>query len=459
MDATGQIGAIRQDLPVPQPRATGLRTLVLGGSALAWIAMFAITVTVVVWNARDSVRDETDSAFRMANAVATTRLPTSFDRKDMMAQAARIATEIRGQRHVSAELRDAAGQPVALPAPPATRDLAPEWFADLLRPEPRRDLIPITQYPNVLGVLEISTSPADEIAEVWQDLRVLLPLLAVTALLAIGVTMALTALVLRRLAALGAALDRMRAGDLDQHAPQSGLAELNSLTDGVNALAAHLAQERAHNRRLQARMMTLAEAERARIASDLHDQIGPQLFALQAAVGQAAQGPRTGHPPDLDLADNLAAISRHSDAIRKTARAAIDDLRLSPAEGARLPEMLQELVFEFQEMAPDTDIGLDWSEPLPDPDEAGQIALYRFVRESVLNALRHAAPAWIEVGLFQDAGRIVARVSDDGSGPAGRRRGLGQAGMQDRASALGATYLPPRRDQDRTVTEFRMPQP
>ncbi|SMO66350.1 LapD/MoxY N-terminal periplasmic domain-containing protein [Paracoccus laeviglucosivorans] len=452
MDATGQIGTMAKAQPVGRRRGMALSGIALGGSALVWIVMFAITVTVVIWNARDSVRQETESAFRLANAAATLRLPTSFGRKDMMAEAAMIAADIRSQRHVTAELRDVQGKPVPLPDLATPRDKVPDWFAALLRPEPQRDLIPVTHYPNVLGVLEIRTEPSDEIAEVWRDLRVLLPLLLVTALVAIGVTMAVTGLVLRRLGLLGAALDQMRAGNLEQRAPLTGLTELNDLTEGVNALAAHLAQERAENRRLQARMMTLAEAERARIASDLHDEIGPQLFALHAAVGQA-----TRHKTDPELAETLGAISRHSDAIRKSARAAIDDLRLGPADGASLPEMLHELLIEFEDLAPNTAFRFAADDDLPDPDEAGQIAIYRFVRESVLNALRHAAPAQIGVEL-RAGSELVARVTDDGVGAAvSQRRGMGQTGMRDRAAALGATWLAPERRDERTVTEFRIP--
>lgn len=454
MDATGQIGAIpKQDQPRPA-RVMGLRSLALIGSALAWLAMFAVTVSVVIWNARGSVQDETDAAFHLANSFATMRLPTSFGRKDMMTEAAQIAIDIRAQRHVTAELRDAGGKVIELPPLPEREDAPPQWFADLLRPEPKRDVFPITQYPNVLGVLEIRAEPSDEIAEVWHDLRLLLPLLGVMALVAIGVTVAVTGLVLRRLGLLRNALDRMRDGALDQPAPLTGLRELNALTEGVNALANHLAVERAENRRLQTRMMTLAEAERARIASDLHDEIGPQLFALHAAVGQASR-----QDADAELAEALAAIGRHSAAIRKSARSAIDDLRLSPTEGATLAETVHELLIEFEDMAPDTAFRLDAPPDLPEPDEAGQIAVYRFVRESVLNALRHARPTQIHVHLDQQDHQTVARVSDDGTGPRqGNRRGLGQSGMRDRAAALGATYLPPERRDQMTVTEFRISQ-
>nr|WP_010397420.1 LapD/MoxY N-terminal periplasmic domain-containing protein [Paracoccus sp. TRP] len=462
MEATSHIAAAAKDRTSARRASShgvSLRLLALGGSVLAWVAIFAIVASVLILNARRAVEDEAGPAFRLANAFATLHLPTAFERRDVMADAARIAAEIEAQRHLSAELRDAAGRAVALALPPRLPPAeVPEWFAALIRPEPLRELIPIAQYPNVLGVIEIRTDPQDEIAEAWQNFRLILPLLAAMALAAIAITMSITGLVLRRLGLLGAALDRMRAGEPGQRAPQTGLRELATLSDGVNALAEHLAAEQAKNRRLQGRMLTLAEAERARIASDLHDSIGPQLFALQAAVGQA--GRATEAATDPTLSETLAAVSRHAAAIRQSARAAIDDLRMAPAKGASLAEMVQEQLIEFADAAPQVDITFDCPSDLAEPGEAGRIALYRFIRESVLNALRHASPSTIRVRLTGAKRGIFASVSDDGSGPAAPgRTGLGQTGMRDRASALGGRYVPPRRDRDWTLTEFHLPCP
>ena len=462
MDASGHIAA-----PIagyaPQRRMVSLRSMAFGGAVLGWLVAFAIVVSVLVASTRDAVRDEARSALRLASAAATLRLPTAFERRDLMAEATAIAARIDALRHVSAELRDSTGRPVALPAEAlASADVpapAPGWFAALIAPEPERELIAVTQYPNLLGMLEIGTDPRDEIAEAWHDLRLILPLLAATALVAVGVTMAITSLLLRRLQGLGTALDGMRAGALDRRAPHSRVAEIARLGEGVNALAAHLADERAENRRLQGRMMTLAEAERARIASDLHDGIGPRLFALQAAIAQAERAAATQGSAELD--DALGAVAHHAGAIRQGTRAAIDDLRLGPAEGAGLDEMVKELLIEFADMAPETRIALaPGASASPDPGEAGRIAVFRFVRESVLNALRHAAPGQITVTLAGDGGWLLARVTDDGRGPgANPPRGLGQAGMRDRAAALNGHYKPPRREADRTVTEFRLPCP
>jgi two-component system sensor histidine kinase UhpB len=66
----------------------------------------------------------------------------------------------------------------------------------------------------------------------------------------------------------------------------------------------------------------------------------------------------------------------------------------------------------------------------------------------------------VRVELQDDDSALTARVCDDGTGPAALsgKRGLGQTGMRDRATALGASYQPPRRQAGWTITEFRIPQ-
>ena len=70
-------------------------------------------------------------------------------------------------------------------------------------------------------------------------------------------------------------------------------------------------------------------------------------------------------------------------------------------------------------------------------------------------ALADHAPAPWQLGSvshlpLDGGGWLLARVTDDGSGPgANPPRGLGQAGMRDRAAALNGHYKPPRREADR----------
>lgn len=431
------------------------------GSAVAGLIMCTIVSLILILHARNAVQQETDSAFLMASAAATVTLPTAFGGEDMVVRAVRLADEIDNLRHVSAWVEDAAGRRLTAGDSTVVQSDMPGWLAAWLTPPPRSDIFPLRQYPNVHGIFHLTTDPRDEIAKTWQNLRVILPLLAAAVGVMIVVTMVFTMIVQRRLRAVGRAMERMREQDYSRPVPDSGLAELAMLTGGVNGLAAHLEHERAENRRLHARIMTLTESERSKIASDLHDEVGPQLFALRAAIGQATSvAGRLTDDHQEELQDALGAISRHAMAMQNSTRNAIENLRPVGMDHASLEEMLQELGLSFSEIAPEVQIGT-WI--TPDANAVGEveISLYRFLRESVLNAIRHADPRNIQITVDCDPGvsaAIRARVRDDGSGPlpAGQP-GLGQRGIQDRALAIGATYIPPYKQDGWTVTELRIP--
>lgn len=435
------------------------------GAAAAGFLICAIVSAILISHARNAVREETDQAFLLATAAATFQLPTSFGRENAVVQARRFASEIDALRHVTARLDDAQGRPVTLDPPQVAAPApVPGWLTRLLSPPPRSEIFPIRHYPNVVGIVTISNDPSDEIAKTWESLRVILLLLVMAVLVMGAITMAITLFVTRRLGQFHQVMQQMQANDLNVRAPDSALRELSHLSNGINALAAHLRQGRSENQQLQERMMTLAESERARIASDLHDDMGPLLFALSAAAGQARQSAkRLANPQDgasLALGESLDAVTRHAQAVQRSARSAIEDLQPITIDDATLDELLHELVLSFGEMAPEIDLALD-ADPHAQSSQAAEIAIYRFVRESVLNAIRHANPSQIRIELFQQSQpqpRLVARVCDNGTGPTpGRRTGLGQSGMEERAQMLGAVYHPPIRKNDQTVTEFWMP--
>lgn len=416
--------------------------------------MCVIVSLILVFNARNSVREETQSAFILARAAATARLPVNFTRGDMLTEAEILAIEIDRLRHVSAWVTDNTNL-ITTPREGGEQNIqtVPGWLVGVLTPPPQNDIIPIRQYPNILGILHIATDPSDEIAKTWRNLRIILPMLAAAAILMVALTMGATLIVQRRLRSVGLAMAEMQDGVTARQAPDSNIVELALLTEGANTLSTHLQAERAENRRLQSRIVALAEAERARIASDLHDQIGPQLFALGAAIGQARDQSATAPPA---LRDTLSAIERHAQAIQKSTRSAIEDLRPIGMDDASLDEMLSELILDFAENAPDTLIELD-ADPACESSEAVEVAIYRFIRESVLNALRHAAPSYIRVTLSQEGDALLAQVVDNGSGLGNGRVGLGLSGIEDRAIAVGARYTPPYREGKLTKTILRTP--
>ena len=80
--------------------------------------------------------------------------------------------------------------------------------------------------------------------------------------------------------------------------------------------------------------------------------------------------------------------------------------------------------------------------PVSVHDPAAPSHLYRIAQEAVNNALKHAAPTEIRVGLEQRAGLLILEVDDDGDGYAETPRSSGGIGleiMRHRAQLLGGT--------------------
>lgn len=426
----------------PATRGFSLRLVTAGLAVAGALLIGAVAMAALIGNARLSVAQETQAAFQLARITATLQMPPSSRGAAVLDDALILVRELDAQRHVSARAVDPRGAVLYNSAP---RDQsAPEWFARMIRPEPQTDIFAVIRYPAILATLHLTTDPYDEIAKAWQAFRIILPVLGAAVALMVAVPSGLAFFVIGRLRRVTATLGRIEAGDLTARATPERATELRGLTHGVNTLARHLAREKADNDRLTQRLLHQSEVERARIASDLHDRIGPQLFALRAA---------TLGPPD---AETTEAIARYAAEIQAGARAAIRDLRPMAAGDLSLAELLEELVAEFREIDPALTITLD-ADPAARADGLAEISAWRFVRESVLNALRHGGARDIAVRLSRDGAVLILTVSDDGRGPArDAMPGMGQTGIADRARALGSDWTKPVRRGNRTVTELRI---
>lgn len=449
------------------PRRLSLLGLVAALSTAFGIFLCLAIAGILVANARGAIREEAASAFASAQSAAENLLALNLSGPRALESALRLSRGIDALRHVSAHITavpSATGQPQPGIIEANTPPLAPQWFARLLRPQIETGLFPISNDPGVGAHIRISSDPSDEIAEIWQDFRAIIPLLAVAGLAMIGFTLTINNLILRRLRRIQDTIGAIRQGDVARRAPGDNLVEFAVLADGVNDLAEHLQAERSDNDLLHNRLLSLSESERAIIASDLHDEMGPQLFALNAALAQAqvalddVEGKGRGQ-----LEDALAASVRHAQSVCDSARTAICDLRPMLIGHGSLTDLLQDLVADFADIAPRATIRLDGACDMRS-DELVELSIYRFVRESVLNAIRHGNADRIDITLHCDnaaPGLVKTRITDNGRGFAGKVpvESYGLIGIKDRARALGAEYLPPYRDGEITITELNVPLP
>jgi signal transduction histidine kinase len=186
------------------------------------------------------------------------------------------------------------------------------------------------------------------------------------------------------------------------------------------------------------RLVSAQEDERRRIARDLHDHLGQQLTALRLALERHQVKSDAAARADLDEALGLTRqIGKDVDFLAWELRpAALDELGLAAA----LPHFVNEWSLHVGVAAEFHLHGFEAGH-LPPTTE---IAFYRIAQEALNNVAKHAHASRVDVLLAGDSGYVVLVVEDDGIGfnfddAARDGRGLGLAGMQERASLVGAS--------------------
>ncbi|WP_344325718.1 HAMP domain-containing sensor histidine kinase [Streptomyces macrosporus] len=271
----------------------------------------------------------------------------------------------------------------------------------------------------------------------WAPVTVSVPVLLTEAVVLVGglvVMLVANAALLRvglapldRLARLMTTVDLLRPG---QRLPVTGRGGVAELIRAFNDMLDRLEAERATS---SARVLSAQEAERRRIAQELHDEVGQSMTAVLLELKRAAD-----RAPDRELRAELQhaqEITRESlDEVRRLARR----LRPGVLEDLGLVSALTALAGDFA-----THTGLTvrrrFDTDLPPLDRERELVLYRVAQESLTNAARHADAAHVEVGLRRTADGVVLSVSDDGRGIGLAAEGAGIRGMRERALLVGAT--------------------
>jgi two-component system sensor histidine kinase UhpB len=215
-----------------------------------------------------------------------------------------------------------------------------------------------------------------------------------------------------------------RLADVDPRSTEGA-----ALAEAFNAML-----DRLESARREAARTALAaqEAERLRVARELHDEIGQTLTAVVLQAEQAADG-----DPALasrELARLANALHDSLEDVRRIARElrpeALDDLGLvnalialcSRVDAQSGPRVRRELEGGLPPLSPEV-----------------ELVLYRVAQESLTNTVRHAEASTATVSLAADAESVSLSIDDDGKGMPAELPGgtAGIAGMRERALLVG----------------------
>ncbi len=207
------------------------------------------------------------------------------------------------------------------------------------------------------------------------------------------------------------------------------------------------------------RVVAAQEAERQRIARELHDETGQALTAIGLGLrGIAGLLRRDQNRAGLNLRELEGLVARSLNELQRL----IGDLRPSHLDDLGLPAALRWYVNDMQGRVP-VHLSVDVSGETVEIPSPVKIALFRVAQEALTNVIKHANADQTHVQLHYADEEVLLQVKDDGCGfdPARLRRInrpiWGLVGMEERAKLLGGRLRLESRLGKGTLVEVRIP--
>lgn len=410
-----------------------LQTRVLGSIALLLVLALLGGSAALVLNARAAAQTEVHTAFHGAAESVRDTMKGNVAHTVTLRE---VVASFEGQRHVRAALVNEDGRVIVQSQIAQLDNPAPGWFAWLIEPAPLSITIPIN-LPQFPCVLQLLTDPRSEMAQSWGHVvTAFLTMLAFCAGAMAVVSLAFRH-ALRHLKDLQAGMLDVSRGHYQTRLEARGAPEFAELADGFNHMAGRLEQFSDSNRRLEQQINQVQEEERAGIARDLHDEVGPYLFALQvdaSALVKSAEPETRGR--GQAIRDAVMHIQQQvKDILRQLRPASELEFGLEAAIADQILFWSRRYPAIRFERSVGSDLALD---------RRGEDTALRIVQEGLSNAVRHGNPGLIRVVIAGQPDGVRVSVEDDGGGLKQSAAGLSQMGLpglEERVRALDGRFI------------------
>ncbi len=222
----------------------------------------------------------------------------------------------------------------------------------------------------------------------------------------------------------------------------------------VLAAQAHERAERAERTREQEAQRRV-DAERLRIAREVHDTVAHAIAVINVQAGATAHV--LDKRPEQARA-TLRTIEQTSARALRELRTTLDMLTDSHDGDGRTPapglHQLDDLAAEARRAG--LEVTVETTGMTRELPSALDIATYRILQESITNVIRHAGPSHLRIGVHYGESELLVSVADDGRGttsaemnsipstpaqPPGNGSGRGIAGMRERCELLGGSLI------------------
>ncbi|TAL09151.1 MAG: PAS domain S-box protein, partial [Nitrospirae bacterium] len=204
-----------------------------------------------------------------------------------------------------------------------------------------------------------------------------------------------------------------------------------------------LQQSRGQLRALATHLESVREEERARIAREVHDELGQAMTALNMDLAWLRKRlPKTGAlAPLREKTAGMAGLI--SDTI-ESVRRIVSELRPSALDQLGLEAAIEWQASEFEKRF-GIACRLSWQAQDVALNEQLSTSLFRILQEALTNVARHADATSVIIRLEREAGGLRLDITDDGAGISeevqANPRSFGIMGMRERALAFGGTLV------------------
>jgi len=206
---------------------------------------------------------------------------------------------------------------------------------------------------------------------------------------------------------------------------------------------------------LNAKLQSVREEERTRLARELHDQLGQALTAIGIDLAALKTTPARD-----ELSRKIDVISGQVYEAINSVRRISTELRPGILDDLGLAAAVEWAAEDFQART-----GIPCRVSLPETHPALEqeraTALFRIVQETLTNIARHSGATQVSITLSVDSGHITLEVRDNGRGldsaQLSATRSLGVLGMRERALLLGGEFSVAGDPGSGAVVRVRMP--
>jgi PAS domain S-box-containing protein len=195
-------------------------------------------------------------------------------------------------------------------------------------------------------------------------------------------------------------------------------------------------------RQMAGRLIEAQDAERARIARDLHDDVSQQLAGLSIALSSLKRRMDESHVGD-NLQTDLRALQQRTTTLAQDVRHLSHDLHPTVLKHAGLVAALASHCAEL-ERSHGTVITCSAGEDFASITSEAALCLYRIAQEALRNVIAHARASRTDVRLLRTGDSVELTITDDGQGfdvtrALERGKGLGLVSITERIRFVGGT--------------------